>query len=228
MKIHCPTCNALIAAAQLNVATDVAVCLQCEEAYSISALMAATGESDDFDIHRPPRGVSFEGFGGGWRIRATTRSPIAFFLVPFMCVWSGFSLGGIYGSQIASGQFNPLISLFGIPFILGSLLFGSIAVMTVCGKVVIAADRNDGSIFVGVGPIGWTRRFSWDSIRAVEETFCGVRHAGGNGWMISLIGPPRIKFGGMLNDVRREYVVQALRKLLVTSSNHSRMFGAAC
>ena len=48
---------------------------------------------------------------------ATTRSPIAFFLVPFMCVWSGGSLGGVYGSQVLNGEFDLGISLFGIPFI---------------------------------------------------------------------------------------------------------------
>ena len=70
-----------------------------------------------------------------------------------MCVWSGFSLGGIYGSQIAAGEFNLGLSLFGIPFVLGTLFFGSLAVMTVRGKVVIAVDRNAGRIFTGVGRI---------------------------------------------------------------------------
>lgn len=55
-------------------------------------------------------------FDNGFEISATTESPIAFFLVPFMLVWSGGSLGGIYGTQIANGHFNLFLSLFGIPF----------------------------------------------------------------------------------------------------------------
>ena len=63
---------------------------------------------------------------------------MAFFLVPFMCVWSGGSLGGIYGSQFFQSKFDLSMSLFGIPFVLGTLLFGSFALMTVCGKVVVS------------------------------------------------------------------------------------------
>jgi hypothetical protein len=215
MKISCPACDTLLAAAQLNVATDVAVCPNCSEAFSISALIATGGAMDDFDIHSPPSGASFEDTGTGWSISASTRSPIAFFLVPFMCIWSGFSLGGIYGPQIASGRFNLGLSLFGIPFVIGTVFIGSIALMSVCGRIVVSTDRDSGSVFAGVGPIGWTRRFDWAAITSVEEDWLGYHYAGSNhGLAISLVGQSRIKFGSMLSDARRYYLMQGLRTLL--------------
>ena len=156
MKLSCPTCATLIANDQVNVQTDVAFCTQCEQAYSISALIAAGQDAEEYESIEPPRGVWFDELYGGWTLGASTRSPIAFFLVPFMCVWSGFSLGGIYGMQIIEGEFNLLLSLFGIPFVLGTLLFGSIAIMSVCGKITLTVNGQTGKLFEGVGPIGWT------------------------------------------------------------------------
>lgn len=196
------------------MAADVAACPNCNEVFSLSSIVSAGHGLDDFDIHQPPGGASLEDNGTGWRITVSTRSPIAFFLVPFMCVWSGFSLGGIYGSQIASGKFDLGTSLFGIPFVLGTLFFGSIAVMSVCGRIVVSTDRNDGRVFAGVGPFGWTRRFDWRSITSVEEDHIGYHYSGSKGLAISLVGQSRLKFGSMLTEARRFYVVQGLRRLL--------------
>jgi hypothetical protein len=213
MKVTCPSCHALLPASQLNVVTDVAVCHHCNDAFSISSVLAQGYGVEGFDLGAPPRGAWFDDTGNGWRIGATTRSPIAFFLVPFMCVWSGFSLGGIYGSQILQGRFDLVASLLGIPFLLGTLLFGSIAVMSVCGKVVVSTDSNEGRVFIGVGPLGWRRRFDWASISAVDEALLGYHYPGSHALTISLVGQSRIKFGGMLSEARRYYLLQGLRKL---------------
>ncbi|MBI2477147.1 MAG: hypothetical protein HYV60_00350, partial [Planctomycetia bacterium] len=107
----------------MNVATDVAVCPNCGEVFPLSSIVATQDVPTEFEINDPPAGAWFYDDFRGWRIGASTRSRAAFFLVPFMCVWSGFSLGGIYGTQIAKGEFNLGMSLFGIPFVLGTLLF---------------------------------------------------------------------------------------------------------
>jgi len=215
MKLFCPKCDTRLGAAQLNIAADVAACPNCDEVFAISSIVSA-GHLDDveFNIQEPPKGVSFQDTGMGWEIIASTRSATAFFLVPFMCVWSGFSLGGIYGTQIVNGKFNLGMSLFGIPFVLGTLLFGSIAVMSVCGRVVVSADGNFGRVFTGVGPVGWTRRFDWQSISLVEEDLLDYQSRGSNGPVISLVGKTRLKFGSGLTDARRYYVLKALQRLL--------------
>jgi len=85
--------------------------------------------------------------------------------VPFTALWAVGSLWAIYGSQIAKGTFDPTSSLAGIPFLLGSLVLLWMTLMAVCGKVVVRASGDEGSVFVGVGRFGWTRRFRGSEIR---------------------------------------------------------------
>lgn len=197
------------------MATDVAVCSHCNEAFTLSALIDGGLDSEDFDLSTAPNGAWFSESFDGWTLGATTRSPMAFFLVPFMCVWSGGSLGGIYGAQIVSGKFNLGLSLFGIPFLFGTLLFGSLAVMTVCGRTMVTVDNNNsGRVFTGVGPFGWTRLFDWSSITRIEEEYVSGRHSRGRNMVIVLTGATRLKFGSLLSESRRYFVLRALRKLL--------------
>jgi hypothetical protein len=214
MKVQCPKCHANVPPANVNVAADAVWCAGCNEAFALSDL-TRKGTEDRAPIEvppEPPRGAWFEKNFDGWEVGATTRSPIAFFLVPFMCVWSGGSLGGIYGSQMASGQFNLVMSLFGIPFILGTLLFGSIALMAVCGKVVVRVRGEQGEVFVGVWCLGWRRRFDPAGIHRVYENERPGRR--GNSTEIVMEGDERITLASGLNDNRRYFMLQVLRSIL--------------
>jgi len=169
-KILCPRCRLAVSLDDVNVATDIALCRQCGQTWSYADL---NEESKTLDLvpQLPPGGTWYQETGPrSFVVGSTTRSPIAFFLVPFMCVWSGGSLGGMYGTQFSKGQFDLGQSLFGIPFILGTLLFGSIAVMSVCGKVTVTVDGDEGVIFAGAGPIGWRRRFNWRNVTSIRRT----------------------------------------------------------
>lgn len=212
MKPTCPQCSAAIPPTEVNVAANVASCPQCSEVFALSDIVSTQDIDPEFDITAPPKGAWFDEDFRGWRIGASTRSAAALFLVPFMCVWSGFSLGGIYGSQLLKGEFNPTLSLFGIPFVLGTLLFGSIAVMSVVGRVDVIVVDGAGIVFTGVGPLGWTRRFDWSEVTKIEEDV-GPHSSGSSGYVLSFVGATRLKFGGMLSDPRRYYLLQGLRLL---------------
>ena len=117
MKVHCPKCHHAIPASKMNVETNVAVCPTCDEAFDLSDLLSDESENGDESKAAPhlkqaPPGAWFTTDVDSWQVGASTRSGAAFFLVPFMLVWSGFSLGGIYGSQIVAGKFNLMMSLF--------------------------------------------------------------------------------------------------------------------
>ena len=146
MRVECPACKQAIPADSINVAKDVAMCPACNEAFALSELVAE-GHETDVELTEPPGGTWFRTEANGWELGGTTRHPIAFFLVPFMCVWSGFSLGGIHGSQIVQSKFNLVMSLFGLPFVAGTLLFGSIMLMTIVSKVTIRVEDGEGVIF---------------------------------------------------------------------------------
>jgi phage FluMu protein Com len=213
MQVLCPKCGKLLAGNDLNVVTDIARCPSCDEVFALSTLVQASA-SGPVDLDDPPRGTWYRGEFNGFVVGATTRNPIAFFLVPFMCVWSGFSIGGIYGTQIVRGQFDLHQSLFGIPFVLGTLLFGSIALMAVCGKVVVRVSDSEGVVFTGIGPLGWRRPFN-----SLEVATVSIEpHSSGNNQQamtIVLNGPHKLRFGSGLTEARRNFIANVLRLELV-------------
>jgi hypothetical protein len=66
--------------------------------------------------------------------------PLAFAFVPLAFVFSVVSLGWIYGMQVAAGEFHLARSVSGIPMILVCAVFWTIALMAVCGKVVVTVN----------------------------------------------------------------------------------------
>jgi len=211
MKIKCPKCKRPVPPEQVNMGTDLAFCPQCNEGFKISEIL----DEDSFNEHvlrNPPKGAWFRREREHAVVGATTRSPTAFFLVPFALVWAGGSMGGIYGSQIIVGKFNPFLSLFGLPFLAGSIFLVSMMFMTVFGKTEVRIGRNS-SVFSGIGPIGKTRRFDWSSIRNIKE-MAGMNQSGnGSGAVIVMEGKERVKLGSLLNDKRRYFVLNALKQL---------------
>lgn len=213
MKVNCPKCRREIPPADINVEKDIALCRNCNETFSFADLLEQS-KGPGIDLTRPPKGVWFQRRTQGFELGSTTRSASAFFMIPFMCVWSGFSLGGIYGTQIYHQKFNLAMSLFGIPFVLGTLLFGSMAVMAACGKAVVAVDRDEGRVFLGVGPVGWTRRFKWSAVEGIKEDVSKYQTNNRYLPVIVLSGPTPVRFGSGINESRRQYMIAALKTLL--------------
>jgi len=210
-KNLCPKCRSEIPLEDVNVATDIALCRQCGQTWSYADLVEEN-QVEDFNSISPPRGTWFqETPPRRFEVGISTRSPIALFLVPFMAVWSGGSLGGIYGSQIAKGHFNLGMSLFGIPFLLGTLFLGSTALMAVCGKVTVSVDGDDGVIFTGVGPFGWRRRFNWRKVSSIRRT----EKSGNRGSVsqqITFEGERQLNFASGAKSERLNFMLAMLRK----------------
>ena len=192
--------------------TDVAKCQNCDHLFKISENLNVT--NDTFDLDQPPKGAWVKNDENRLEIGATTRSPIAFFLVPFMMVWSGGSIGGIYGTQLAKGEFDLMMSLFGIPFLLGSVFFWSLALMAIWGKVELTLDNHGGRIFTGLGVIGRSKRFTWAEVTTIQEKGANFNYPGSKGAVISLEGKRRISFGSGLNSSRRYYLYRALQSVM--------------
>jgi len=209
MKLFCPLCQREADPAKVNMAELVAYCPDCRETWNFGAKKEAE-EIDDKVLAKPPSGCSREKDVDGIVLKASTRSPAAFFLVPFMCVWSGFSLGGIYGTQIVQGKFNLMMSLFGIPFIAGSVLFWSIALMAVFGREEVIINRRELRYFVGVGRIGRWKTLSLSDLHTVELG-AGKDLQGKSSEAIILAGGTQLQIGGGLNQERRYWLYHALR-----------------
>ena len=210
--VICGECSRSIPNDKINITTDLAHCDNCGAISKLSELVqkrdARRRSIHDFD---KPAGVTFEETLGGFRLTTSTRSTSAFFLIPFTLVWSGFSVGILYGTQIMSGEFNLVFSLFGIPFLLGSIGLFYASLMAIAGKIVVEADGQRGRIFKGIGPFGRTKHFDWAEIDSVSEGLSGSHTNGKEHSEIILEGRKRITFGDTLSDEKRFYVVNVIR-----------------
>lgn len=218
MKLLCPSCNKVLSASEVNETRGVVMCRTCEEFFPLAELRSEA-ELERFDPRRVPAGAWYEEREDGVRFGVSLRNCAAFFLVPFTLVWGGGSLGGIYGSQVFSGEFNILLSLFGLPFLFGTIVLVSISLMMVAGKMELHIDGDEGRIFTGVGPIGWTRRFSLSETTGVElrdgrRSTHHHRNQSGTGKEIVLLGKEELRFGGSLSGEVQQWMTLCLKKAL--------------
>jgi hypothetical protein len=211
--MKCPKCNSEVPQQNINIQTDLAQCPACDAIFKVSENFEDTS-ADRFDINDPPEGAWIRNEMNQIVIGATTRSPIAFFLVPFMVVWSGGSIGGIYGSQLANGEFDLAMSLFGIPFLIGAIFFWSLALMAIWGKVELTLTKQGGQIFTGLGNLGLTRKFTWDEVATVREAQSSFNYPGSQGASIVLEGKQRISFAMGVKESRRYYLYRALKSII--------------
>jgi hypothetical protein len=110
----------------------------------------------------------------GFQVVLSTASWVTLILWPFMLVWAGGSLGGIYGPQIKSGEFSWMMSLFGLPFLAGSVILFGVAFMSTFGRVIVESGQ-DGLLRIRKGGLGlyWTKSAAWMDVvsaEVVEET----------------------------------------------------------
>lgn len=210
--ITCPNCDREIGSENLNIQTDIAKCDSCQNIFKVSEILVNQVDAN-FNMSKPPKGAWIEKEFNQTIIGTTTRSSIAYFLVPFMLVWSGGSLGGIYITQLISGKFDVMMSLFGIPFLLGSIFFWGITLMAIFGKVELTLDKYGGRIFTGIGSIGLIKNFYWKEISGIHERHSNLRYPRSNGSVIALEGTRRITFGTGLTANRRYYLFNALRSI---------------
>lgn len=212
MTPACPVCRKVLPATAINVASNIAYCADCNQGFPLSGLLTTDGTTHSpIDLTQPPTGCWYRELIDGWELGATLRHPIAFILVPFMLVWSGFSLGGIYGTQLMEQKFDLVRSLFGIPFVLGTFFLGGLTVLTIIGKTTITMIREEGSLFIGVGSLGWRRHFLRSDIDTIHEQ--STSNGSSRFQVISLEGKRRLTFAQGLSDERRYFLLRALRHL---------------
>lgn len=212
---RCRSCGAGISLADVNVANDLALCRICGKTMPFSEIAPIPG-SEHVDLLRPPKGVRIEESAIRGRSIIYRKIPMALlFLIPFTAVWSGMSMVGIYGSQIMKGEFDIVSSLFGLPFLIGSVVLVSIILFGLFGRWRIGYSHGVLTVAMEVGPIGWTRRLVCDRSASV-----GIRHAK---WQKN--GVPQnviqvdcqgntLKFGSSIPAEAQAFIAEALRRTL--------------
>ncbi len=174
-EYRCLFCKAIIAMDDVNVAKDIALCRSCGKTVAFSAVCGASEISLDA-LDAPPRCVKLDLDPiNGTKLTYRRLSPSLFFLIPFTALWSGGSLIGIYGTQIQKGKFDLETSLFGLPFLIGTIILLGVIIFLIFGKWVITLHQGEGIVFVGVGGIGWTRRFNYNKNSLVSMQLSDVK-----------------------------------------------------
>ena len=217
MPHDCNFCSAPIAVDDINVAADIALCRNCGKSMPFSSLAGIPGEAE-IDMLRPPKGITLrEDAFHGKVITYHKKSMIVLFLIPFTLVWSGMSMGGIYGRQIANGEFNPSMSLFGLPFLFGTVVLVGVIINALFGSTRIWFDRGLCHVFVGVGKAGWTRKHacSKETRVAIVMSNLKVNNVPKSGVELRT-GPEKLLFGTLWSEEAKTFVATALKRALAS------------
>lgn len=201
MEFHCPECGLPIEVADLAPGQGLAVCRYCEKPFPLAECRSAVPFADRniVPVTPAPKRVQLEETMDGFRLTLSTRSWIALFLVPFTLAWAGGSLGGIYGTQVAKGEFNLMMSLFGLPFLVGSVFLVALTVMAVAGRCVV--ELAGGRLTVRTGALGIhrTHAAAWRDVRGcrLTEVSRRGRHSYSTSYQVevSVAGGEPLRFG---------------------------------
>jgi len=212
---HCSSCGASIALADVNVANDIALCRQCGKTMAFSLIAPLPGAAE-VDLERPPKGVRIEDSPLGGRSMIYRKiSPVVLFLIPFTAVWSGGSMSAIYGSQIQKGHFELTQSLFGVPFLLGSVVLVSVILFLLCGRWRIRHTPGLLEVAIEIGPLGWTRRLACDrSARVSLQTSTWQRNGAPQQVIQVDCQANTLKFGTGIPDQAKAFIAEVLRRTL--------------
>jgi hypothetical protein len=215
-QYQCQSCGAGIALSDVNVANDIALCRSCGKTMPFSEIAPIPG-SENVDLAKPPKGVRIEESPiHGRTIIYRRMSPVVFFLIPFTAFWSGFSMWGIYGRQFQEGKFDFAQSLFGLPFLIGTVFLVSFILFCLFGRWRIGFSGGVLSAAIEVGPVGWTRRLVCDKSARVS-----IRPAK---WQKNNVPQHLIqvecqgntlKFGSPIPDEARAFIAEAVRRMIM-------------
>lgn len=212
---HCQSCGAGIALADVNVANDIALCRACGKTMPFSVIAPIPG-SADVDLQRPPKGVRIEESPiHGRSIIYRKMSPIVLFLIPFTAVWSGLSMFGIYGTQIKEGAFDPARSLFGLPFLIGTVVLVSVILFNLFGRWRIGYSGGILTAVMELGPLGWTRRLVCDKSARVSIKPAKWQKNNVPQHLIQVdCQGSSLKFGSSIPDEAKAFIAEAVRRTL--------------
>ncbi len=234
----CSKCGRVIASDDINVAQDVAYCRACNLSHRLSDL---TDEEPDaaVDLNRPPNGAWFTNDIGGPIIGAVHRNLLTAGGLLFATLfWNGivsvfvtlaisatlhlchislpdrFPAPKMNGGEMGVG-ITVFLWLFLTPFItIGLFLAGSL-VSNLFGRTEVRIANSQGTVFTGIGALGWKRAFDTTQVKTVR--LHESRNNNGTASIklnIELRDGKSIKFGSMLPDGRRQFMLAALRKTL--------------
>lgn len=243
MAPTCPKCLTVLPADDINVAKDLAYCRACNLAHALSDLVDDEILANPPDLQHPPAGTWHEPGTVDTVIGASHRSWAAALGSLAVCLfWNGivsvfvlvalsgtlYNLGVELPSWFPAPEMNDktmgwgavlFLWLFLTPFIAIGIAMAVVFLSSLAGRTELRLRPDLGTIFVGIGPLGWTRRFDPAFVQAVKLHEKTWRDSDGDvrnqrEIHLGLQNGKTFKFGSMLRDERRRFLVAALRQAL--------------
>ena len=210
-SVSCNHCGMPLRHVAIDVTANTAQCGFCGTLYAVTDFIRL-----DFDLEDPPAGTAFLHTADAFSASAGTRPKGVWLKLPVLALFAA-SLLSKYVLHSASPDIPALLNYafeaIGVIFV---LLLAISSAMDVAGRVVVQRNGDDGSVFEGVGTLGWTRRFQWSALQSVVETV-------DSSWLYAR-RPPRVialnfstgprkhlRFGTLLSNERRWFLLALLR-----------------
>ena len=236
----CSKCRRTLSPDDINVANDVASCRECNLTYRLSELAEDNEITATLDLQHPPAGAWFTSDGGGAVIGATNRSlGTAAGLLFFALFWNG--IVSVFVCLALSGTLHVLnvplpewfpapkmndaemsagmvifLWLFLTPFITVGVTVAASCLNCLFGRTEVRVSGTQGSVFTGIGPLGWRRHFDASQVKSVQldETRSSKGQRTDYILMQLRVGK-QIKFGSQLSGERRQFFLGAMRRALL-------------
>ena len=237
----CPKCKTEISRDDVNVANDVAYCRACNLAHKLSELVHVSELTANVDFRRPPAGAWYSSDNRGMIAGATHRSlGMALGLLAVSLFWNGivsvFVLASIDSTLRHLGITPPhwfpapkinegvgmtiFLWIFLTPFIVVGLCMIGGFLSSLMGRTEVRVRNAQGEVFVGIGPIGYRRKFEASGVKDVRIDDQQWRDSDGDkrrktAIVIETRAGKVVKFGSMLTEGRRKFVAAAARSALM-------------
>lgn len=177
MPVLCPKCSQGLPPEDVNVAKDVAFCRTCNEAFALSAQVAASGpprvaqpadskivftrDDERIAVIQPPQG--FKGTGCFFTFFALFWNGITW------TVFLGF-VGSMFGVVQSKSPVAPWMAVFFIPHMTIGLAVAIAAVYCIYGDVALAIDRTTVLLQRRLFGYTWSRKMPFDAITDIRLT----------------------------------------------------------
>ncbi len=238
----CPACGQPIAVGDINITEGVALCRACGKLSRLADIVGQPAV-DANTLATPPGGCSYdEMIDGTQRARASQRSlGTATGLLAICLFWNGIisifvlvAIGGIYthffgplpqwfpapGSRGNHRKSDMSLSqllflcIFLIPFVVFGLgmFFGLVG--SLIGRIEVLVTGDDGRVRFVCGPLFWTRRFDVSKVTRVAIDQARYQQNAQNKPLIQIDADKTIRFGTMLPDFRRTWMLGVCQMLL--------------
>lgn len=130
-------------------------------------------------------------------------------------VLAGWTLEAITNPIPGAGPGTAII------FGLSCLIVATAGILAlVAARVEVRIEGDMGRISTGVGPLSFRKAFTPSAVTGVRVEDTGKRSHWTLGKRILLEGPPLVRFGSWIPNVRRRYVAAVLGRLLTHDTGH--------